>query len=159
MKSYSKLLFLILIIFTLMLSACGMEGGLSVENLEDVEDVNPDVDPQEIEKALTEEGQAIVYYHYQVTHEIMNFNIELELPTKFNQNSDGTWEAGALGETEVVLKLIGVGPGQCQVVCNIPINIIGTGKIAPISDTQCKLPMSFQFVAQEDWIESRILSS
>lgn len=156
MKSHAKQLFLILLIIALGLSACSTDGNLSVEDLEDLEDAElEDVDPLEVESSRAEEGEAVVYYHYQLTTEISSFNIEVELPVSFYQNSEGNWIADAMGETEVEFKMLASGTeaGQCQVVCHIPIRIIGDGKIAPTSDTQCSLPMSFQFVAQEDWIE------
>ena len=155
MRSHAKQLFLILFIFAIGLSACSMADYLSAEDLENLEDAElEDVNPLEVENALAEEGQAVVYYHYQMTHEHINFNIETELPITFYQDSSGHWIADAMGGTDVVLKMMvgGTEAGQCQAICNIPINIIGEGKIAPTSDTQCQLPMSFQFVAQEDWI-------
>ena len=155
MRSPAKQLFLMLIIIALVLCACSTEGGLSGEDLEDLEDADlEDLDPLEVENSIAEDGQAVVYYHYQMIHEHINFNIETELPITFYQNSAGNWVADAMGATDVVLKMMvgGTEAGQCQAICNIPLHLVGDGKIAPTSDTQCKLPMSFQFVAQEDWI-------
>lgn len=155
MNTHFRLVLALLVLFALAFSACRADGGLSVDDPGDQEDAElEDPDPGEVEASLAEEGQAVVYYHYQMSIDEVDFNIETELPITFYQNSTGNWVADAMGGAEVVLKMMagGTEAGSCQVICNLNLNMVGQGQIAPISDTQCQIPMSFQFVAQDDWI-------
>jgi hypothetical protein len=139
------ILILILIILAIVGSACSPDAPLPD---------GEDHDPLEVESAISEEGQAVVYYHYQMKHEHLNFNIETELPVTFMENNPGSWVADAMGETEVTFNMMAAGgeSGQCQVTCNVILRMVGDGPVELVSENNCQIPMSFQFVAGEDWI-------
>lgn len=137
----------ILISSVILGSACSTAGSASDGD-------SDDMDPLEVEVAILEEGQAVVYYHYQMKHEHLDFNIETELPVTFIEKSPGSWAADAMGETEVTFDMMAAGgeSGQCQVRCNVVLRMVGDGPVNLVSENKCQIPMSFQFVAGEDWV-------
>jgi hypothetical protein len=145
--------FISLLLFSLLfLSACGATMDLSPGDQEDLDQEDPD--PLEVEVAILEEGQGMVYYHYQLTDPNLDFNIETEMPVTFIENTTGSWVAEAIGETEVTFEMMAAGgeSGLCQVKCNVVLRFVGQGPVELTEENQCQIPMSFLFVAQEDWI-------
>ena len=152
MRSRSKIFILFIIVLVIALSACGPE------DMQEIEDqLDPEGDGLSGEAAAAprvNDQQTNVYYHHETKHDHIKFNIELYMYVDFNEKTPGKWIAAAIGFQEVRLEMQpSVGEsGPCKIVCNIPLNINGEGPVTPISDDECKIPMSFQFNPHEDWI-------
>jgi hypothetical protein len=152
MSIIKRVLILVLLFSFLILNACSATMDLSQGDQEDLD--QEDIDPLEVEVARLEEGDGVVYYHYQLTDPNLNFNIETEMPVTFIENAPGNWAAEAIGETEVTFEMMAAGgeTGLCQVNCNVVLRFVGQGPVELTAENQCQIPMSFLFVAQEDWI-------
>jgi hypothetical protein len=152
MRIMQRVVIGVLLFSFIFLSACDATMNLTQGDQEDLD--QEDIDPLEVEVAIIEEGQGMVYYHYQMADPNLDFNIETEMPVTFIENTAGSWLAEAIGETEVTFEMMAAGgeSGLCQVKCNVVLRFVGQGPVELIAENQCQIPMSFQFVAQEDWI-------
>jgi hypothetical protein len=152
MSITNKTLIGVLLLSLMLFSACSANTSVSQGDQEDADQEL--ADPLEVEVAALEEGQAVVYYHYQISDPNLDFNIETEMPITFIENSSGSWVADAIGETDVTFEMMAAGgeSGFCQVKCNVVLRFVGQGPVELVAENQCKIPMSFQFVPQDDWI-------
>jgi hypothetical protein len=150
MSWHGKLTVFVLILIVLILSACGPNGELSLEDLEEGELEFPE---EVVDVTYGGDGGGTIYYHYHLNNPVMIFKLDPVIGISFAQEEDsGTVEVSGIGQTTVNLWMLagGTDQGTCEVECEMKVNYAATGTLEVGSSGACELHMAFLLSGVED---------
>jgi hypothetical protein len=141
----------ILMVLTLLLSAC------SPADVQEIEDIlDPDnAEPSEAQREqMAGEGSADVYYHYHITHPDINFKIDMPFAINFAETDQlGSFDAQGIYEDFVTFQMAaGTDATRCLITCQVNLRFVATGSIELGEEGECEIPMNFSFVPQGDYL-------
>jgi len=150
MLSQSKYIFLILLTLALLLSACGPDSSIDVEDV-----LDPEVENISERNQFAGEGYADVYYHYHIQIPDLKFKIDMPFAIDFAEtNQGGSFDAQGINEDWVTFTMAAAGgpTGRCTFTCQVYLRWVASGSIAISEQGECEIPMQFSFVPQGDYI-------
>jgi len=152
MKSRSRILFFILLILVLLLSACGPDTSIDI----DIEDIlDPEVENISERNQFAGEGYADVYYHYHIQIPDLKFKIDMPFAINFAETDQGAYfDAQGINEDWVTFTMAAAGgpTGRCEFTCQVYLRWVASGSIELGEDGGCEIPLQFTFVPQGDYI-------
>ena len=152
MLKHKKVLFLILILTLITLSACGPDAVMELEDALDPENAEPSEAQRE---QMTGVGSADVYYHYHMQVPDLNFKIDMPFGINFAETDQvGRFDAQGIYQDWVTFTMAAAGgeSGRCEVTCQVNLRFVATGSIELGEEGECEIPMQFSFVPQGDYI-------
>lgn len=150
MKSQAKPLVLILLVFTLLLAACGANGEMSLEDLEEGDLEFPE---EVVDITYGGDGDGLIYYHYHLNNDVMKFKLDPVIGISFSQeDNSGTIDVNGIGQTMVNLWMLALGTeeGTCEIECQMEMRFAATGTLNIGSGGACELQMGFVVAGIED---------
>ena len=148
MLTRSKSLIIILITLLVFLSACSPDANVSPAG----DDLDAELSESDA-ASRAEEGSATVYYHYLVNHEHVKIKTEPVLGIDITAgDTPGSFDVTGIGQTWATLEMAaGVNAVQCWIKCEILLRYTVNTKLELDEvNGDCKIPMSFTFVATDD---------
>lgn len=152
MRSRSRYLIFIVMVLALLLSACGPDADM---DLEEILDPEGDGLREEQSQQFAGEGSADVYYHYHSTHQDLNFKIDMPFAISFAETDQpGSFDAQGIYQDLVSFTMAASGgpTGRCTVNCTVNLKFVAEGKIELGEEGECQIPVNFSFVPQGDFL-------
>ena len=152
MKARSSCYILFTLVLALLVSACGPDTSIDVEEVLDpeVEDISENVRDQ-----YAGEGNADVYYHYHNISPNLKFKIDMPFNINFAETDQGgSFDVQGINEDWVTFTMAAAGgpTGTCEFTCQVYLKWVATGKVTLGTEGECQIPMQFTFVPQGDFI-------
>ena len=150
MKSRSKYLIIFLITLALLVSACGPDASIDLEEV-----LDPEVENISERNQFAGEGYADVYYHYHVQVPDLKFKIDMPFAINFAETDQvGSFDAQGIYQDLVTFTMAASGgeSGRCEINCTVNLKFVAVGSIELGEEGECEIPMNFSYVPQGDYL-------
>lgn len=152
MKARSSYLFVIILTLALLVSACGPDTSIDVEEVLDPE---VEVISDNTRDQYAGDGSADIYYHYHNISENLKFKIDMPFAVNFAETDQfGFFDVQGINEDWATFTMTAAGgpTGTCEFTCQVYLRWVATGSITLGEEGECQIPMQFTFVPQGDFI-------